>query len=67
MALRDFIKMFCCEIDDVIIQKYNPIPMTMNELFRGLCSDVSHNSIFDRYKVLRVEAIKNNIVLTVTE
>lgn len=59
--------MFCAEIDDVIVQNYIPRELESHELFRGLCSDVAHNSIFDRYKVLRVEAIKNYIVLTVTE
>ena len=68
MKLRDFIRFFCNELDDVKIEKYIPNDRFNNQVvFEGLGLDIAHNSIFDRYMVLKVEAIKNFLVLTVTE
>ena len=68
MKLRDFIRLFCNELDDVKIEKYIPNARFNNQaIFEGLGLDVARNSIFDKYMVLKVEAIKNFLVLTVTE
>ena len=68
MKLRDFIRLFCNELDDVKIEKYIPNDRFNNQVvFEGLGLDVARNSIFDRYMVLKIEAIKNFLVLTVTE
>ena len=68
MKLRDFIRFFCNELDDVKIEKYIPNDRFNNKVvFEGLGFDIAHNSIFDRYMVLKVEAIKNFLVITVTE
>ena len=68
MKLRDFIRLFCNELDDVKIEKYIPNDRFNNQVvFEGLGLDIARNSIFDRYMVLKIEAIKNFLVLTVTE
>ena len=68
MKLRDFIRLFCNELDDVKIEKYIPNDRFNNQVvFEGLGLDIARNSIFDKYMVLKVEAIKNFLVLTVTE